>query len=127
MDGRDASRDANMEDMLKRVMVFSNAVAGRDEEFNDWYDNRHLQDVIAVDGVRSALRYELVEGSPMTRGGPSQHLYLAVYEIEGDLGGIAADMATRREDGRMPVTESYDVSTTVSSVWVPRGPGIVAP
>ncbi len=116
-----------MKDNVKRVMVFSNAVTGRDEEFNDWYDKRHLHDVIAVDGIRSARRFELLEGSPMTRGGPSAHLYLAVYEVAGDLGEVAAELATRREDGRIPVTDSYDISTTVSSVWVPRGPGVVAP
>ena len=32
----------------------TNATEGRDDEFNDWYDNRHLPDVLAVEGFVAA-------------------------------------------------------------------------
>ncbi|MEQ8719131.1 MAG: DUF4286 family protein [Acidimicrobiales bacterium] len=115
-----------MDDKRMRLLVFSNPVAGREDEFNDWYDNRHLHDVVAVHGVHAARRFELVD-SPMAHGGPSPHMYLAVYEFDGDLDAIAADMGARSEDGRMPVSDSYDVSTTISSLWAPRGPAVLAP
>ena len=40
-------------------LVFSNATAGQDAEFNQWYDSVHVPDVLDVPGVESAQRYDL--------------------------------------------------------------------
>ena len=112
------------QDEARILLVFSNPVPGREDEFNDWYDNRHLADIVAVEGIRSARRYEAVTGS---LGGPNAHRYLAVYVCDGDLDAIAAEMEERQNDGRMPVSESYEISTTVLTLWEPCGPEIVAP
>ena len=32
------------------LIVMSNANEGQDDEFNDWYTNTHLGDIIALDG-----------------------------------------------------------------------------
>jgi hypothetical protein len=47
----------------------------RDQEYNRWYDEVHLPELVALDGFVSARRLRPVEGD-----GP----YLALYEIEGD-------------------------------------------
>jgi hypothetical protein len=44
-----------------------------DEEFNAWYNTRHLPQLTAIPGILDAARYVAV------RGGPK---YLAVYELE---------------------------------------------
>ena len=44
-----------------------------DQEFNAWYDTRHLPQVRAIPGVLDAARYVAVKGGPK---------YLAVYELE---------------------------------------------
>lgn len=67
---------------------FANAVEGRENEFNDWYDNTHLADVLAVPGMVAATRYEL---EPVERSGPpAPASYLAVYEFEGDPAEVTA-------------------------------------
>ena len=43
-----------------QFLVFSNPVEGREDEYNEWYDNVHLRDVCNVPGVAGAKRYELV-------------------------------------------------------------------
>jgi len=58
------------------LMVWSNAEAGRDDEFNAWYDSVHLPEVCEVAGFRAAERFEVVA--------PEGHRYLATYEIEAD-------------------------------------------
>ena len=56
----------------------------RDEEYNTWYDEVHLGELVALDGFVSARRLRPVDGN-----GP----YVAVYEIEGDnLQGILDNM-----------------------------------
>ncbi len=47
----------------------------REQEYNTWYDEVHLVELMALDGFVSARRFRPVNGQ-----GP----YVAVYEIEGD-------------------------------------------
>ena len=48
----------------------------REKEFNEWYDNVHLPDVLRIPGIMRAARYE---NSNATEG---QGKFLAFYEIE---------------------------------------------
>jgi hypothetical protein len=47
----------------------------REQEYNTWYDEIHLPELVALDGFVSARRLRPVNGD-----GP----YVALYEIEGD-------------------------------------------
>jgi len=47
----------------------------RDQEYNTWYDEVHLGELVALDGFVSARRLRPVEGD-----GP----YVAIYEVEAD-------------------------------------------
>ena len=51
----------------------------REDEFNDWYSNTHLPDMLEVPGMISATRWmsaENMEGE--------KRKYLALYELEAD-------------------------------------------
>jgi len=55
-------------------LVYTDLVDDRyDEEFNAWYNNRHVPQLTAIPGILDAARYVA------TKGGPK---YLAVYELE---------------------------------------------
>ena len=62
------------------LVVLTNAAEGRDEEFNRWYNDVHLGDVLGIEGFVAAQRFELEEMD----GGKPSHRYLALYEIETD-------------------------------------------
>ena len=63
------------------LLVFSNPVDGREEEFNDWYTNHHLDEILAIDGFVLAQRFRLVNAR-MTRDAPdAPYRYLAIYEV----------------------------------------------
>jgi hypothetical protein len=47
----------------------------REQEYNTWYDDIHLPELVALDGFVSARRLRPVDGD-----GP----YVALYEIESD-------------------------------------------
>ena len=64
------------------LIALTNPVPGREDEFNDWYTNVHLADVLNLPGVVAAQRFRM---SPTQhRSGPFEHQYMAVYEIEID-------------------------------------------
>src|SRR6478735_7675305 len=64
------------------LFALTNPIVGRDEEFNDWYTNVHLGDVLKLPGVVAAQRYHL--GAVQHRPGPFEWKYMAIYEIEID-------------------------------------------
>jgi len=74
------------------VLVFTNcADAAREKEFNEWYDNTHVPDILETPGFVGCTRYELL-GEP----GPGQGKFLAVYEVESDdLPSTMADLQQR--------------------------------
>lgn len=64
-----------------KLVVLYNPVEGKDLEFNQWLDDTHVPDLLAVDGIVAAQRLRLA----MTQTQPADetvHRYLTVYDIE---------------------------------------------
>jgi len=84
------------------VLVFTNcADPAREKEFNEWYDNTHVPDVLETPGFVGCTRYEMV-GDP----GPGQGKFLAVYEVESDdlestMAGLQQRVAQLAAQGRI--------------------------
>ena len=65
---------------MGKMLVFTNAVDGRDDEFNQWYDEVHLVEVLALPEFVGATRHKLADAQMF----PDQsHGYLAIYEYKG--------------------------------------------
>ncbi len=64
------------------LIALTNCEAGREDEFNDWYTNVHLADVLKLPGVVAAQRFELNE--VQHRQGQMPWGFMAVYEIDID-------------------------------------------
>ena len=63
------------------LVVLTNPVEGREDEYNEWYSDRHLEDVLAVEGFEAAQRFEFV---PSGLSPDAPYRYLAVlHESEG--------------------------------------------
>jgi hypothetical protein len=88
-------------------VVSSNAVTGRDDEYNEWYTERHLDETLRVPGVVSAQRFRLHEHQMAGRE-PSAYQYLAIYECEGDVSAILAEFERRRRTGELTYSPAYD-------------------
>jgi hypothetical protein len=87
-------------------------VEGREQEYNDWYSNRHLGDLLAIPGVLSARRFKL-SGTQVPQAPTPAYRYLAVYEVEAeDVTSFVNEMMARVGDGRMPISTamSGDIS-----------------
>ncbi len=103
--------------MAKHLMiVFSNAVPGREDEFHDWYSNRHIRDVVdKLDGFATAQRFELsdtqIEGEQM----PPQR-YMAIYEVDDDqLAEAQRAIAYQREEREQALSEGREPLLDVSA------------
>ena len=61
--------------------VYSNPMPGKEAEFNDWYTNVHLAEVLQINGFVSAQRFQLAEPQVVS---DQQYRYMTMYEIEND-------------------------------------------
>jgi len=53
-----------------KYVVFTEPKAGQDAAYNDWYDNIHLAEVIAVEGFVAAQRFKTSMWRATPRGQP---------------------------------------------------------
>ncbi len=88
-------------------LVMTSPRPGREDEFNKWYSEEHLPDVLGVDGIIAAQRFEFVASN--ASADPPQR-YLALYEVEaGDHEEAIAKLnAALSEPGRMRRSDSLD-------------------
>jgi hypothetical protein len=91
------------------IVVLSNPVDGREEEYNQWYDTVHIPELVALPGVRSARRLRLADD----RYAACDHRYLVVYECDfasPDEGWAIFDQA--RAEGRSHSSDAMDTAST---------------
>jgi hypothetical protein len=96
-------------------VVRSNPVVGREEEYNRWYTERHLADVVAVPGFVSAQRFKIVD--PGADGAPQQS-YMALYNLRTDDPIAALDLLRSLvETGTMNMSEAISQTDLVTILY----------
>jgi hypothetical protein len=93
-----------------KLIALANPVAGKEQEFNEWYSNVHIPDVTSLPGVKSGKRFRITRDKPWK--------YVAEYEIESD------DIAKWEADAtealkKMVMSDSLDFNTLVTLYMEP--------
>lgn len=87
-----------------KYLVFTNARDGRDDEFNAWYDEIHLPEVVAVPGFTGAERYAI---RPQPGDPEPKHRYLAIYDMETeDVSATLKELMRRGTTGGFRMTDA---------------------
>ncbi len=100
------------------LLVQSNATDGRDAEYNEWYDNVHLREVLEVQGFEAAQRFA-VHGESLA--GTLDHRYLAIYEIETDDPQGALDALQAAVGARMAMSDAIDLASVSAVLYSALG------
>lgn len=98
------------------VLIFTNPVEGQDEAFADWYENTHLDEVLATAGFRAAQRFDLEHQIGLEQ--PNRHL--AVYEAEGESADEVLGRLNATRDQR-DMSGPIDGSQVAMWVYSPAG------
>lgn len=86
----------------------------REDDYNDWYTNTHLPEVLDIPGIVAARRFKASEAAPPPDGA---HEYCAVYELDvDDLNAVMPALAERFADGSMHMSDSMEMDPTPSFV-----------
>lgn len=65
------------------MLVFANPIPGREAEFNDWYTNTHMGDLLQLQGWVGAQRFRIVTNvQPRPSAAGYMHGYLIIWELE---------------------------------------------
>jgi len=106
-------------------VVLTNASGGRDEEFNRWYNNQHIPDVLKIPGFVAAQRFKLADAQ--MEGSTSAWRYLALYEIEtNDLAGALKELSARVGTPAMVMSDSLEMKGIGAYVFSPIAERVVA-
>jgi hypothetical protein len=96
-----------------QLFVYANAVPGKDDEFNRWYNEQHLGDVLTVPGIVAAQRFTI---------NSDKWRYLTIYELDtNNVEGVIAELRSRGGTERMPMTDAMDRKTVELSLVTALG------
>lgn len=92
------------------MIAISNPVSAEKEaEFNDWYENFHVPEILQMPGVRRATRYRVV-AQTLPETDPPVYRYVAIYEVDN---AAEAAKTTAKHMTRFTMTDSFDFSTAL--------------
>jgi hypothetical protein len=76
--------------MLSKFIVLSDPVAGKEDEYNTWYEHQHLRDILNVPGFVSAQRFRFA-----SKINEEPHWsYCVIYTIDSDSPEAVVEMLT---------------------------------
>lgn len=89
-------------------VVFTKPVAGRDDEFNAWYNGTHLPDMLKLAGFTEGQRFKILRGVPPLEA-PSWE-YFALYSIEtDDIGAVMKSLKAKLGTADLPLSDCIDL------------------
>jgi len=98
-------------------VVLTNPTPGNDTEYNRWYNEQHIPDVLNVPGFVAAQRFRLADSET---GDKHPHRYLALYEIESDdLAGTLKQLQSRAGTADMVMSDAIDLKGVATHMFTP--------
>ena len=97
--------------MKHMVVVLTEPTEGNEKEFNDYYENVHLEEVIETTGWSSAQRFELSDEV----GAKCPLPYLALYEAEAD---NPKEVIEKLNETRPQRIQSASINRRTAGIWV---------
>lgn len=99
-----------------KLLVLSNPAPGQDEEYNTWYNDVHIADVLAIPAFTSCKRFRIVGAGRS----PDDPCYAAIYEFNADDPDSAlAELSARVGTEAMPIPPAFDMASVTMMVLDP--------
>jgi len=112
-------------------LVFANPIPGREAEFNDWYSNTHMGDLLQLPGWAGGQRFRIVttvQPRPSVAG--YAHGYLMIWDLEETEANAALSRMTAAISGgksRRGAAFNYTPGAGSSGTYETVGPRITRP
>ncbi|AIT79819.1 hypothetical protein JI59_08545 [Novosphingobium pentaromativorans US6-1] len=88
-------------------MVFSDPKPGCEDEYNQWYNDEHIGDVLNAPGFVAARRFRIAADP----NAALPHRYVAIYEMEtDDPDKVMAELTRRSDQGVFQISSALDLN-----------------
>ncbi|MEV1025275.1 DUF4286 family protein [Streptomyces sp. NPDC050264] len=94
------------------LLALTNPVEGKDEEFQDWYWETHIPEILALPGFKAARRYRVADSAADT----VPYRYVTLYEVEGS----ADEARGRLFTSGLGTSDTLDVASVAMIPLVPE-------
>jgi hypothetical protein len=112
-------------------LVFANPIPGKEAEFNEWYSNVHMGDLVQLPGWTGAQRFRLITSVlPPPSAAGYKHGYLMIWDLEASDASGPLSMSTAAIAGgksRLGAGFNYNPGAASSGTWVALGPRMTRP
>jgi hypothetical protein len=106
-----------------KLVVLTRPKDGQEAEYNNWYQNTHIPEVLSIPGYKSAQRFKL--NTPMMAKDPMP--YLAIYDVEtSDIGAVLQESGRRAQSGEMTASDAVDNDASYVVFYEEFGPRVDA-
>jgi hypothetical protein len=104
------------ESRMHKMVVFAKAVPGKVTELAAWYDEQHINDLLAVPGLLTAERHTLMpvkqpDGSPAWD-------FMLIYELEGQDPSAALQNMGKAQ---IAISDLLESTSTLSVIAISQG------
>lgn len=108
------------------MIAFSRpASAEQEAEYNNWYSNIHLPEVMKIKGVIGARRYKTADIKPPEGISGRTHPYVAIYELsatnEAELEMVMNALDATMQAGGFTLTDTMDDTGSAATMALPIG------
>lgn len=105
------------------MLILSRPTPGRDAQYNQWYDEVHLGEMLALKGFKCAQRFRHAR----TLGERDSYPYAAIYDIEtDDIDAVVQDIYREAGSGRLLIDEALDRQSVYAAVYEELGPVVMS-
>jgi hypothetical protein len=94
------------------LIVYTDPVDGREDEYNVWYDDVHLPEFTALPGVINGRRFKVA--------GDAKPRYAAIYELSAHPDEVMAAMNEGIKSGTVHWTDTLDTASLSMITLMPR-------
>jgi hypothetical protein len=99
-----------------RLIVFTEPKSGQEAEYNKWYNEVHLKEVLEIEGFVAAQRFEIAPTQIGGGGEPTGGRYLAIYEIEAESLEDALEKLNAGA-GTMNMSDALDLGSAAATAY----------
>jgi len=107
-----------------QLIVMSRPVEGKDRECNNWHQDIHLPELVALPGIVAARRLRAVA----TLSAKEPYPYATVYQIETeDIDGVLRTITDTAAAGQLTMSDSLDTSSVHAVAYEEFGDEVFEP
>ena len=113
------------------MLVFANPIPGKEVEFNEWYTNTHMGDLVQLPGWMGAQRFRIITNvMPRPSMAGYSHGYLIIWDLEETEANTALARMTAAIAGgksRLGAAFNYTPGAGANGTFETMGPRVTRP